>query len=809
MLIILVSPLLAERLRISDLVLLLLAGTMLGPNGFGVMDRGAAITMFGSIGLLYIMFIAGLEIDLHRFVRTKQRSIVFGLLTFLIPQILGTLAGYYILNFNWSASVLLASMFASHTLLAYPIASRLGIARSEPVVITVGGTIITDTLALLVLAVVADSAKGAELGVSFWISLVASMAALIALIWFGIPRLTGWFFRNVTEKGGAQFVFVLGVVCGCSYLSHFAKMEPIIGAFLVGAVFNRLIPEQSTLMNRLVFVGHNLFIPFFLISVGMLVNVKALATSPRGWLVAATMVIGVIGSKYLAAWLTRKIYGYDRAAGNVIFGLSVVQAAATLAAVIVGYDLKIFDESVLNGAIAMIMITCPLGAWAVERYGRALVNRAENQPDPVPREQRLLVAVGESGASARLLGLAFLLHDRRVGGKIHPITVVSDLDNYSSAEAIARGEKLLGQCLAQAASADIPVVPGIRLDSNPSDGIIRAARELRSTLVLAGWGRRQLIRGIVFGSTTGHLLKSCPARLLFARIEHPLNTEKNLLLPLPPLSERRADLFALLRDARQLARQIGTELRIYCSAEEAARLRRRLKTIRPDGPLRVIESDSWGATREKFFGDIADGDLVLLPCERRESPLWQPMFDRLPELVLSRFPQINLLVAYPAQPEAVDAVGPAAPAAPAAERRDGPKICPVNLAAGISAGAMVAALVAKALPAHSPATRDIRAQLEHAMEAYPLELHESVAMLHARCEVRAPMLLVGYGATGWRFRNLAGEYRIVLALLTPKGKSPEWHLNTLSGLARRFLDPEFAGSIGRAADAEAVCRLLR
>ena len=221
--------------------------------------------------------------------RTRNRSIVFGLLTFSIPQLAGTAAGHYLLGFSWTASALLASMFASHTLLAYPIVSRLGLARREPVVITVGGTIITDTLALLVLAVVADSTKGAELGVSFWLTLVFGICGLVFLVACGVPMLTRWFFKNVTESGGAQFLFVLVVVCGCAYLSHFAKMEPIIGAFLVGAAFSRLIPEQSALMNRLLFVGNTLFIPFFLISVGMLVDVKVMATSPRSWLVATTM----------------------------------------------------------------------------------------------------------------------------------------------------------------------------------------------------------------------------------------------------------------------------------------------------------------------------------------------------------------------------------------------------------------------------------------------------------------------------------------------------------------------------------------
>lgn len=258
----LLAPILSEKLRLPDVVLLLVAGTLLGPNGLGILERSTAVTMFGSVGILYIMFVSGLELDLHDFVRMRRRSIVFGLLTFAIPQFLGAVAVRYLFEMNWVPAILLASMFASHTLLAYPIASRLGIARSEPVGVTVGSTIITNTLALLVLTVIAESARGIELGPLFWMQIVIGMILLFCIIWWGIPWLTRWFFLHVTEAGSSQFLFVFALMCGCAYASRFAMVEPIIGAFIVGASFNRMIPERSTLRNRITFVGNTLFIPF-------------------------------------------------------------------------------------------------------------------------------------------------------------------------------------------------------------------------------------------------------------------------------------------------------------------------------------------------------------------------------------------------------------------------------------------------------------------------------------------------------------------------------------------------------------------
>ncbi|MDD2454836.1 MAG: cation:proton antiporter [Kiritimatiellae bacterium] len=526
-LIMLAMPLLAERLKVPDMVMLLLAGTLFGPNGAGLLARNTAVTLFGSVGLLYIMFLAGLEIDLHRFAKTRGRSITFGLLTFAVPQACGTLAAHYLLGFGWPAAMLLASMLASHTLLAYPAASRLGIARSEPVAISVGATVITDTLALLVLAVIADMAKGYDLSVGFFLHIGIGLAFLVALILWGIPVLSRWFFNSVTETGGAQFLFVLVTVCGFAYLSHFAKMEPIIGAFLAGAAFNRLIPEHSALMNRVVFAGHTIFIPFFLISVGMMLDPAAVLSDPRSWLVGITMIVTVAVSKYAAAWLAGKLFGYARAARNVMFGLSVVQAAATLAAVLVGYSLNIFDETVLNGAIAMIAVTCPLGAWMVDRNGRHMVAQSPPPERASFGHQNILVPVANPASAMKMLEMAFLLRDSDRPGAINALSVVRDTGDTD--ERIAWGEKLLADCLTYAASADTPVTPAVRIGVNTPDGIVRTVKELHVEITVAGWGGTRTPSDRLFGSVMERLIDACPSRLVFCRLRRPLNTARRIL----------------------------------------------------------------------------------------------------------------------------------------------------------------------------------------------------------------------------------------------------------------------------------------
>ncbi|MEA4863155.1 MAG: cation:proton antiporter [Victivallaceae bacterium] len=801
-LMIFISPLLAGRLKIPDLVLLLLGGALLGPNGLGVIERNSAITMFGAIGLLYIMFIAGLEIDLNRFMRTRNRSIVFGLITFSIPEGIGTVAGHYLLGFDWTTSILLASMFASHTLLAYPIASRFGIVRSEPVVITVGGTIITDTLALLVLAVIADSVRGTALGAGFWLTLVLGIGTLVAIIFLGVPWLTRWFFKNVTESGGAQFLFVIVMVCGCAYLSHFAKMEPIIGAFLMGAVFNRLIPEQSALMNRLVFVGNTLFIPFFLISVGMLVNPRVMVASPRSWLVTAVMVICVIGTKYAAARLTRKIFGYGAAAGNVIFGLSVVQAAATLAAVIVGYNLRIFDETVLNGAVAMILVTCPLGAWMVDRYGRGLAGQEPVQRELAPTEQRLMVSIANPATALRLLNLAFLIRDRNRHGSICPVNIVCDQDNTD--EAVAGGEKLLTACLAESASAGMEISPSVRFDLNPSDGMIRTAKELRATQLIAGLSQKQQLEAHLFGTVSENLLESCPSRLLFCRLVRPLNITKRILIPFPALSERRTDLAALLHDAKHLAKQIGAMLQIYMISEGGAKLKHAIDTAKPTCPTAVVEAKTWSAVQSMLLGDITEDDLVLIPGERHAGIFWTPALARLQEIVFNRFPEINLLCAYPRVPSHNEA-GLYQPHSSRAK----PAMIPVDIPGETTCQNGLRLMAEDAFSYDETVLRDVIALLLKAADAYPLELAAGVVLVHAHCDsISSPVIIVGRTGRDWRFRNLNGEYRVIVVLLSPALAPPEQHLKILADLARTFLDRNLLLQVQSSGSAEEIVRLL-
>jgi Kef-type K+ transport system membrane component KefB len=804
--VILVSLLLASKLKIPDLVLLLLAGVVLGEHGMNILVRSSAITLFGEIGLIYIMFLAGLEIDLYQFSRTKRKSVGFGLLTFVIPQVLGATAVYILLGgISWTSAILMASMFASHTLLAYPAASRLGVHRSEPVTISVGATIITDTLALLVLAVVVDAAQGEKMGWLFWGGLFLALFLLVVLISQLIPRIARWFFQNVTESGGAQFLFVLALVCACAYFSQYARMKPIIGAFLAGAAFNRQIPEHSPLMNRLVFAGNTLFIPFFLISVGMLVDPRVLVGDPRTWQVIGVMVGMVIVTKFLAAWIGGWILGYTRPERAVMFGLTVVQAAATLAAALVGFEAGILDEAALNGSIAMIMVTVPLGSWVTDAYGRKMA-MASIQPrqSHEKTEQRLLIPIHNPVSAARMMELAFLIRDPAVPGGLYPLTIVRE--QTDTEEAVSRGEKLLAQCMTHASSVDIEVEPHVRVDLNPVDGIARAVRELRTGTVIAGWGGDQNRSSRIFGSTNQKLTLHCPCRLMICRILRPPNTTRSIRICFPPLSDQRDDLDQLMREARLLAKQAGADLQVYVSEDTAAELEARMEKIGPGCSTTYHISTTWAETRKEMFDHIHEDDLIVLPQIRRNTLLWTPTLDRLPELIAERYPQSNLIVVYPAlRTEALNDNAPAY----FPETDSFPAVYGVNLSSGLSAADRIRTLAQEGLRSDPDMALAAVPLLEESARLNPVELAPGTILLHAHCGQQSrPILLIGYSRTDAPFFELPKTPRLLVCLLSPRGDSPALHLQALAKVARKFHQPDLLDKLNRAADADEVCSVL-
>lgn len=562
MAIMLIAPLLFERIRLPGIVGLIIAGVVIGPNGIGILERDSTIVLLGTVGLLFLMFMAGLETSLDDLKYNADKAMIFGVATFAVPMVLGT-AAMLALQYNLLAAVLVASCFASHTLLALPIASKLGIMRTQAVTATLGATLITNVLALLVLAVVVKAHQG-NLDVTFWLILIPSLTVYTFATLWGVPRIGRWFFRRFGHDEGAEFTFVVATLFVVSYAAELIQIEPIIGAFLAGIAITQLIPQLSPLMNRIQFIGNTLFVPFFLISVGMLVNPLVLIQNPQSLLVSGVMVFVAIVAKLIPAWGSGKLFGFNRSGIMVMFGLSVAQAASTLAAITVAYQIELVDQLTVNGTIAMILVTCIVSPWVTAHWGAETKTTPLRQPQPETRapkddalpRYRILVPVANPNTEDNLLQLALILA-KTSGGTLLPLHVLIDSQAPISAEAKTQQAQLLAFAETVAHAAVTPVEPIGRVDGSIDRGIVRVAQERDASLVICGWKGYSTYRENFFGSVIDNVVRRATVPVLVSRFPQRIKTLKRLLLVVSEGETVRAN----LQQGFFLAHTLATELK--------------------------------------------------------------------------------------------------------------------------------------------------------------------------------------------------------------------------------------------------------
>ncbi|MCF0059122.1 cation:proton antiporter [Dyadobacter sp. CY356] len=571
LIIILSAPLLLNKIKVPHLLGLLIAGAVVGPNGLNLLARDSSVVVTGTTGLLYIMFLAGLEIDMGDFKRNKWKSITFTAYTFAAPFILGFIGGYYILHFSLLTSVLFASLFSSHTLIAYPMISKLGISKNLSVNITVGGTMLTDVLSLLVLAVVVGMTQG-EVNSAFWIRLTLSVLAFGATVLFVFPLIGRWFFKKVDDKI-SQYIFVLVMIYMASVLAELAGIEAIIGAFFAGLALNKLIPHASSMMNRVEFIGNAIFIPFFLISVGMLIDFKVFFKSLETLGVAAVMLVASIGGKYLGAIATQKTFRLTKDEGSLIFGLSSASAAATLASVMVGYNIivsetaegeavRLLSEHVLNGSILLILISCTISSFVSMASGQRIAeSEQEDTASGINREQEnLLIAVNYEETVEKLVNLGLLIKAAHNNNRLFALNVINSEKNESS---VRNAKKTLHIAVDTAAAADVNIQPLTRYDNDVATGIGNVIKEQEITdLLIALQPDQGLTPSFVHNLYNGYLQNDQVNTIIYHAAQ-PIATVKRYIILIPANAEKEAGFFSALLRVWNIARNSGAQMSFY------------------------------------------------------------------------------------------------------------------------------------------------------------------------------------------------------------------------------------------------------
>lgn len=654
-LIILFVPIILNKIKIPHLLGLIIAGAVIGQNGLYLIERDSGIVLSGTAGLLYIMFLAGLEIDLADFKKNSQKSIVFGLYTFLIPMFVGTLASIYILKFSIPTSVLLASMFASHTLLAYPLISKLGVAKNRAVNITVGGTVITDTLALLVLAVIVGMTNG-EVNAAFWIRLSVSILVFGLIVILLFPIIGRWFFKRFDDNI-SQYIFVMVMVYFGAVLAEIAGIEAIIGAFLAGLALNRLIPHTSPLMNRVEFVGNAIFIPFFLISVGMLIDYSVFFKDIETIKVAAVMIFCATSSKFLAAWLTQKTFNFSTDERRLIFGLSNAQAAATLAAVLVGYNIiigqtstgeaiRLLDDSILNGTILMILFTCTIASFVAQKGAKNIVlsEASEAVAGELNEQERILIPVSNIENTEELINLGITVRSQKNKSKLYALSII----NNNSTDIIAekQAKKALEKALVTAASADIILQDLLRYDLNIANGITGVVKEKKITDLILGLHVKAGISDSFLGNLTKGILSKCSTTTLIYKSVQPLATIKRHIIIIPERAEREIGFPFWLIKIWNIARNSGAKLVFYASKETLLFI----KDIQQKYPVECSFNlfDNW----DDFLilsREVRQNDNLIVVMSRKERVSYTNAMNKMPHYLNKYFHNNSFILIYPMQ----------------------------------------------------------------------------------------------------------------------------------------------------------------
>ncbi|MGC1242364.1 MAG: cation:proton antiporter [Chryseosolibacter sp.] len=643
--IILLAPIVLNRFKIPGIIGLILSGMIIGPYGLFLIQKNSAVDLFSTIGLLYIMFIAGLELDMNEFNKYKYKSLIFGFFTFIFPISIGFPVCYYLLDYGFNTSLLIASMFATHTLIAYPIVNRLGIAKNQAVAITVGGTILTDTAVLVILAIISGTASG-EATSGLWARLLISILVFSAIVFLVIPRIASWFFRRLEDEKNAHFIFVLLVVFLTAFIAELAGLEPIIGAFAAGLTLNRLIPHTSSLMNRIEFVGNALFIPFFLISVGMLIDFRVLTNGPQALLVAMVLTIVALVGKWVAARLTGKIFKYSKEQSNLIFGLSSAHAAATLAVILVGYNLGLINDHVLNGTIVLILITCVIASFVTEKAGKEVVLHMDSEPQQVVlNTQRVLVPIANPETMEKLIDFSMVMKNAKDYSPILGLTVVKD-DDQAQAR-LLQSKKLLDKAIVYAASADQKIEIMSTIDRNVTSGIKRIATEKFITDIVAGWSPQKNLADIIFGQTFDKLVKQTTQTIFITRFTMPLNVHKNIVLICPFFAEKEPGFHKWLTNIFRVSSQLSTGIQLYApqGVEQA------MRAFITQNKLAV----NLDYRQNIDFGDIASlvskvqpYDMIVLVSSREGGISYTPVLDVLPKKMSRFFKPNSLVFIYPA-----------------------------------------------------------------------------------------------------------------------------------------------------------------
>ena len=653
LLIVLFAPIVMGKLRIPHIIGLVLAGVLVGQYGLNILTRNDSFELFGQVGLYYILFLAALEMDLEGFLRQKKRLLIFGALTFVIPFALTYVIGISILHYSQEASLLLGCVMASNTLVSYPIVARYGHQRETSVALSVGASMIALVVALIMLAAIVAGHTPGSGGMFFWLWFALKFLLYCASLTWAIPRLTRWFLRRYSDAI-MQFIFVLSVLFLCAALSGLIGLEGIFGAFFAGLIMNRYIPPLSPLMNRIEFTGNALFIPYFLIGVGMLINVRLLFTGATVlWTVFWIVLIGTLG-KALAAYVSCFFFRMPVSSGNMMFGLTSAHAAGAIAMVMVGMRLRTADgqslvsADMLNGIVIMILFTCIISSLVTESASKHLALKRKELPAEEDHgdDEKILVPVKYPEYANWLMDLAMLMRNPKLEGNISALSVVYDDENIK--RNLEEGQRLLKQVVSYGASADVHVESQLRVAANIANGIMHSFKEQHASEIVIGMHMHFSKSTKFWGQFHQSLFNGINNQIIMARLMQPLSTLRRLVVCVPSRAEFEPGFYRWLERLSRLAENLDCRIEYHGRKDSLAHINEYVHNNHPSVRAEYVEMEHWNGLPQ-LASTIRPDHAFVIVTARKGTVSYKTAMDRLPDELTHFFSGKNLLIIFPDQ----------------------------------------------------------------------------------------------------------------------------------------------------------------
>ena len=653
MLIILFAPIVMGKLRIPHIIGMVLAGVAVGQYGLNILVRDDSFELFGKVGLYYIMFLASLEMDIEGVRRNKGRFGVFGLLTFAVPSVMTYVACITVLHYSVLASLLLGCIMASNTLIAYPIVGRYGLQRKPSVTLSVGSSMISLLMALVSLAAIVAS-YGGNTGVMFWLWFVGKFVGYCVLMALLIPRLARWFLRRYSDAV-MQFIFVMSMLFMSAALSEAVGLEGIFGAFVAGLILNRFIPHVSPLMNRIEFIGNALFIPYFLIGVGMLINLRLLFAG--GGIVGVVVMIVVFGTvgKAVAAYLASWLFRLPVSSGNMMFGLTSAHAAGAIAMLMVGMKMEVepgvplVTDDMLNGVVIMILFTCIISTIVTERSAQQITLRDKEMPEDSTAsnsEEKVLIPMKYPEYAQRLVNLAMMMRNPKNNTQFVGLNVVYDDDDMPRNQ--EQGQRLLERMAQYSAATDIRMQTQVRVAANIANGIRHAYKEFRATEILIGMHMHPEVSQKFWGEFHQSLFNGLNSQIIMARLTQPLTTIRRIQVAVPSRAQFEPGFYRWLERLCRLGSNLECHTEFFGREDVLPLIENYVLSRHHDMRVSYTKMAHW-VELPNLAASISPDNLFVVVTARKGTVSYKNALEFLPDEITRHFSGTNIMIIFPDQ----------------------------------------------------------------------------------------------------------------------------------------------------------------